>query len=234
MRPPGERDIRSMFDGLVRRYDLLNDVLSLGLDRRWRRSAASALNTRPGNRVVDLGCGTARLGALLAERHLVTGVDVSGAMLVEARRRQGARISLVQGSAFRLPFADSTFEGAVSAFVLRNLDDLPGAFAELARVVADGGRIALVDLTEPSHPWARRLFDVYFRTAAPSLGALVGKRTEYTYLVRSLAHLPPPDELCAMLRRVGFVDCRAQELTGGIAMLWTATRGARRTIGGSR
>lgn len=234
MKASGERDVRSMFDGLVERYDLVNDVLSLGLDRWWRRSASGALSTRPSDRVLDLGCGTGRLGALLAERHRVTGVDVSGPMLVEARRRYGGRMSLVQGSAFRLPFADSTFGGAVSAFVLRNLDDLPGAFAELARVVADGGRIALVDLTEPSHPWVRRAFGAYFRTAAPALGALIGKRDEYAYLVRSLAHLPPPDEVCQMLRRVGFADCGVRKLTGGTVTLWTATRGARGTKGGSR
>jgi len=214
-----------MFDGLVERYDLLNDVLSLGLDRRWRRSTAAALQSRPKDRVLDLGCGTGRLGMLLADRHAVTGVDVSGAMLREARRRYSGRVNLVQGSAFRLPFADSSFGGAVSAFVLRNLDDLPGAFAEMARVVAPGGGVALVDITEPSRPVTRRLFDAYFGTAAPALGALVGKRDEYRYLVRSLAQLPPPEELCEMLRTAGFTGCAARPLTGGMVTLFTAMRG---------
>lgn len=213
-----------MFDGLVGRYDLLNDILSLGLDRWWRRSTAASLRVEPGEPVLDLGCGTGRLGALLADRHTVTGVDVSGAMLQEARHRYTGRVALVQGSVFRLPFADSTFGGAVSAFVLRNLDDLPGAFAELARVVAPGGGVALVDITEPSRPVLRRLFDIYFGAAAPALGALVGRRDEYRYLVRSLAQLPPPRELSEMLRRAGFVDCRARGLTGGMVTLLTATR----------
>jgi demethylmenaquinone methyltransferase/2-methoxy-6-polyprenyl-1,4-benzoquinol methylase len=217
-----------MFDGLVGRYDLLNDVLSVGLDRWWRRAAAAALQAAPGDRVLDLGCGTGRLGALLSARHPVTGVDVSFAMLRRARRRSAGRLALVQGSAFRLPFADDSFRGAVSAFVLRNLDDLPAAFAELARVVAEGGGIALVDITEPSRPWVRRLFDGYFGVAAPALGALVGKREEYGYLVRSLAHLPAPEELGEMLSRAGFVECKARALTGGMVTLLSATRGTRR------
>ena len=218
-----------MFDGLVERYDLLNDVLSFGLDRWWRRAAAAALQAAPGDRALDLGCGTGRLGALLSARHPVTGLDVSFAMLRRARRRSAGRLALVQGSAFRLPFADGAFGGAVSAFVLRNLDDLPAAFAELARVVADGGGIALIDITEPSRPWVRRLFHAYFSVAAPAVGALAGKREEYGYLVRSLAHLPAPEELCEMLTRAGFVECRARTLTGGMVTLLVATRATRRT-----
>jgi demethylmenaquinone methyltransferase/2-methoxy-6-polyprenyl-1,4-benzoquinol methylase len=219
-----------MFDGLIERYDLLNDVLSFGLDRWWRRAAAAALQAAPGDRVLDLGCGTGRLGSLFSARHPVTGLDVSFAMLRRARRRSAGRPALVQGSAFRLPFADGSFGGAVSAFVLRNLDDLPAAFAELARVVAEGGGIALVDITEPTRPWMRRLFDAYFGVAAPALGTLVGKRDEYVYLVRSLAHLPPRDELREILDREGFVGCRARALTGGMVTLVSATRGARRAM----
>lgn len=215
-----------MFDGLVDRYDLLNDVLSLALDRWWRRRTATALRARPNGRVLDLGCGTGRLGALLADRYTVTGVDVSGAMLRQARGRSGRQLALVQGSAFHLPFAGSSFGGAVSAFVLRNLHDLPGAFAELARVVSPGGGVALVDITEPSGPVTRRLFDAYFGTAAPAVGALVGKRDEYRYLVRSLAQLPPPQEVCDMLRVAGFTGCTARPLTAGVATLFTATREA--------
>jgi demethylmenaquinone methyltransferase/2-methoxy-6-polyprenyl-1,4-benzoquinol methylase len=225
LKAPDERQIRSMFDGLVERYDLLNDVLSLGLDRWWRRRTAAALQIRPRDRVLDLGCGTGRLSVLLADQHAVTGVDVSGSMLREARRRYAGRVILVQGSAFRLPFADASFGGAVSAFVLRNLDNLPVAFGELARVLSPRGMIALVDITEPSRPLMRRLFDAYFGAAAPALGALVRRSDEYRYLVRSLAQLPPPEELCEMLRSAGFVGCAARPLTGGMVTLFTATRG---------
>jgi demethylmenaquinone methyltransferase / 2-methoxy-6-polyprenyl-1,4-benzoquinol methylase len=144
-----------MFDSLVERYDLLNDVLSVGLVRWWRRSTAAALGSNSGMRVLDLGCGTGRLGARLSPRHRVIGLDVSGPMLAEARRQSPGWLGLVQGSAFRLPFRDASFDGSASAFVLRNLDDLPKALSELARVVAPGGRVALLDITEPSRPMGR-------------------------------------------------------------------------------
>ena len=231
-RAPDEASIRSMFDGLVERYDLLNDVLSLGMDRWWRRSAAAALDADPGSRILGLGCGTGRLGELLAPRHPVTGVDVSSGMLSRARRRAPGRLSLVQGSAFRLPFRQGSFGGAVSAFVLRNLDDLTTAFAELARVVAPGGRVVLLDITEPSRASVRRAFGAYFRTAASAVGAAVGKREEYRYLVDSLVHLPPPKEMCQMLSGAGFVGCSARPLTGGVVTLLSALRGPRDPISG--
>jgi demethylmenaquinone methyltransferase / 2-methoxy-6-polyprenyl-1,4-benzoquinol methylase len=214
-----------MFDGLAPRYDLLNDVLSLGLDRWWRRAAVAALHVTPGGRVLDMGCGTGRLGMLLSGRHPVIGLDVSLAMLREARNRSAGRIVLIQGSAFRLPFRNASFGAAASAFVLRNLNDLSNAFGELARVVAPGGGLALLDITEPPRPLVRALFDAYFRTVAPAVGILVGKRGEYSYLVRSLTHLPPREEVSEMLRHAGFVGCVARPLTGGMVTLFTARRG---------
>jgi demethylmenaquinone methyltransferase/2-methoxy-6-polyprenyl-1,4-benzoquinol methylase len=218
---PSEERVRAMFDQLVHRYDLINDVLSLGFDRWWRRRAAAAVTARPGDRILDLGCGTGRLGGHLAGRHRVVGVDVSRPMLVAARQRLGV---VVQGSAFRLPFADESFGGAVSGFVLRNLDDLPAAFAELARVVRTASTAALVDITEPTSPTLRAAFDAYFRVAAPALGSLVGKRDAYRYLVSSLGQLPPHGEVCSMLKRAGFRGVRARGLSPGMVTLWTAKR----------
>lgn len=225
-RAPPERRVEGMFDSLVDRYDLVNDLLSLGLVRQWRRAVARTLRIAPWQRVLDLGCGTGRLAERLAPRHRVVGLDVSQAMLHAARERLEARgrIPLVRGSAFRLPFADASFGGAASAFVLRNLDDLPGAFAELARVVGPGGRVAIVDITEPRSPVLRRGFDAYFGTVAPALGSLVGRGEAYRYLVRSLAQLPPPQEVSGLLRAAGFARCSARPLFPGTATLWTATR----------
>jgi demethylmenaquinone methyltransferase/2-methoxy-6-polyprenyl-1,4-benzoquinol methylase len=213
-----------MFDRIVDRYDLLNDVLSLGMDRWWRRTAAAAVDVAPGVRVLDLGCGTGKLGLRLAGRARVVGVDVSSAMLSRARETSRGRVAFVQGSAFRLPFINGAFGGAVSGFVLRNLSDLPGAFSELGRVVAPGGRIALVDATEPSNPAYRWLFDTYFGTMAPALGRLVGRRDAYRYLVGSLAQIPPAPQVCTLLGNAGFAECRARGLTGGVATLFTAVR----------
>lgn len=212
-----------MFDGLVERYDLLNRLISLGLDRGWRRATIAAVQAQPADRVLDLGCGTGDLLALLAGRARPAGMDVSAQMLARARTRLGGSAGLVRGSAFQLPFADSAFQGAVSAFVLRNLRGLEAAMAELARVLAPGGRIALLDATEPPS-LVRPLFDGWFRLAAPALGALVGRRNAYQYLASSLAQIPPPAEMCRLLSHAGFEDCRARPLSLGVVTLFTAIR----------
>jgi len=226
LRAPPEPEIRTMFDGLVERYDLINDVLSLGLDRAWRRTTRRALAARPGARILDLGCGTGDLGRPLADRATVVGLDLSRPMLLRARAKDGPapRLHLVEGNAFALPFAAGAFDGALSGFVLRNLRDLAAAFGELARVVRRGGRVALVDITGPSRPILRRGFDAAFGTVAPLVGRAVGREREYRYLVRSLAHLPPVPEVCAMLGRAGFTGVHARPLSGGVVTLFTGTR----------
>jgi demethylmenaquinone methyltransferase/2-methoxy-6-polyprenyl-1,4-benzoquinol methylase len=139
-------------------------------------------------------------------------------------QRRKRWMSFVEGSAFRLPFRDGVFAAAVSGFVLRNLNDLPAAFEELSRVVAPGGRVALIDITEPPNRLVRRLFDTYLGVAAPALGSLVGRRADYRYLVRSLAHLPGRAAICDLLRLAGFTRCVARPLTGGTVTLFTATK----------
>jgi demethylmenaquinone methyltransferase / 2-methoxy-6-polyprenyl-1,4-benzoquinol methylase len=213
-----------MFDVVSRRYDLFNDILSIGLDRWWRRQAVRTLSSPPGARVLDLGCGTGKLGALLAPRCRVVGMDVSQEMLRLAQRTHGSRLRYVQGSAFRLPFGSGSFDAGVSGFVLRNLEDLPAAFAELSRVLRPGAPIAVVDITEPGHPLFRRLFDAYFRTAAPALGALAGEAGAYRYLVGSLGQIPPPEDVIEMLSAAGFARAAARPLTGGLVTLFTAAR----------
>jgi demethylmenaquinone methyltransferase/2-methoxy-6-polyprenyl-1,4-benzoquinol methylase len=212
-----------MFDSIVGRYDVVNDALSFGLDRRWRSLTARAVGAKPGDAVLDLGAGTGKLSAQLGLDVRVVGVDLSAPMLAFAReRRSGLRA--VQGSAFRLPFHEGSFDAAGSAFVLRNLADLQPAFAELARVVRPGGRVALIDITQPPGAVMRVLFNGYFGAAAPLLGRLVGRADAYRYLVRSVSTLPPAEEVCRLLGFVGFVSCRTRLMAGGITTLWTAQR----------
>jgi demethylmenaquinone methyltransferase/2-methoxy-6-polyprenyl-1,4-benzoquinol methylase len=215
-----------MFDDIVDRYDLVNGLLSLGLDRVWRRAAARAVDGANDGPVLDLGSGTGKLGALVARRgRRVVGIDLSHEMLARAKAASsGPRLLLVQGSAFALPFPERAFSGAVSGFVLRNLDDLPLAFNELARVLRPGAPIALVDITEPGNRTLRKVFDRYFGTVAPALGGMVGKREAYRYLVASLAQLPPPAEVVNLLAAAGFERCRARVLIGGMVTLFTGNR----------
>jgi demethylmenaquinone methyltransferase/2-methoxy-6-polyprenyl-1,4-benzoquinol methylase len=213
-----------MFDDIVERYDVLNSVLSLGMDRRWRRRTADAIRAEGGDRVLDLGCGTGKLGDLLADKAEVVGVDLSHAMLKRGREQLGHRMGFVQGSAFQLPFPIAAFRAAVSGFVLRNLDDLPRAFRELARVIASGGSLAMIDITEPRRGSTRRFLDGYLALIAPFLGGMVGKRRAYQYLVRSVGNLPPAAEMCRLLTDAGFEECRAKPFTWGRVTLFTAKR----------
>jgi demethylmenaquinone methyltransferase/2-methoxy-6-polyprenyl-1,4-benzoquinol methylase len=222
---PPEVQVERMFDRIVRKYDLMNTLLSLGLDRWWRSRTARVLRVSAGDRVLDLGCGTGKLGMLFVPRRAtVVGVDVSEEMLHDARRQHGAALELARGSAFRLPFADAAFRGATSGFVLRNLVDLPAAFAELARVIEPGGTLALVDITGPQDPLLRKGFDLYFRTVAPLLGALVGQRDPYRYLSRSLEQLPGPEGVRELLQEAGFARAEARALSLGMVTLWIAER----------
>ena len=224
-RPPPEADVASMFDGVVDRYTLVNSMLSLGLDRVWRRAAVRAADPRPGTLILDVGSGTGELTAAVARAGaFAVGVDASAGMVAAAHEGAAPRTTFVRGSAFRLPFATAAFDAVVSAFVLRNLADLPGAFAELARVLRPGAPVALVDITEPPSATLRRLFDAYFGVAAPALGSLVGHRDAYRYLARSVTHLPPATDLCADLRRAGFEQVRAHPLTGGMVTLFSGRR----------
>ncbi|MBV8083626.1 MAG: ubiquinone/menaquinone biosynthesis methyltransferase [Chloroflexi bacterium] len=238
-RAPEQPVVEAMFDGIVDRYDLLNHLMSLGLDRRWRARAVAALGPLPpGARVLDLGCGSGDLCLALARQGIApVGLDVSQSMLDLAARRLSSSpaeavegrvrvpaISLVRASAFQLPFPDGAFAGAISGFVLRNLRDLDGAFRELSRVLAPGARVALLDATEPPNPVIRRLFDTYFGVAAPALGALFGHRQAYAYLVRSLAHLPARPEMCRMLQSAGLTQAHAEPLDFGAVTLFTARK----------
>jgi len=223
--PEGEekaRAVRRLFDTISPRYDLVNRVMTLGMDVGWRRRTVRELALPPRSRVHDLACGTGDLcRELVAAGHRPVGFDFSHGMLLASRT--GA--PLVEADILRLPVRDASADGATCGFALRNVVSLGGLFAELARVVRPGGRIALLETAEPSGRLMRLGHRVYFRKVVPALGGLLSDREAYSYLPRSTAYLPAPEELLSMLRAAGFPDARRLALSKGITQLLVATRG---------
>lgn len=210
-----------MFDAIAPRYDLVNRVMTFGLDIGWRRRTVRSLALEPRATVVDLACGTGDLCRELMARGLrPVGVDLSLGMLASAR----TSAPLVQGDALSLPLAAGTVDGATCGFALRNLASLPPFFDELARVVRPGGRIALLEVAQPRNRLLALGHGVYFGKVVPVLGGLLSDASAYRYLPRSVAYLPEPDELLGQLASAGFVDVDRRLLSGGIAQLITAMR----------
>lgn len=213
--------VREMFDVIAPRYDLVNRVMTFRLDVRWRRRAVQALDLPPGSAVLDLASGTGDLCVdLAAAGHRPTSLDLSFGML-RADRSGAPR---VQADILRLPVADASVDGVTCGFALRNLVDLPLFFAELARAVRPGGRIALLDVGVPRNRIVRAGHNVYFGRLVPKIGGWLSDPSAYRYLPRSVAYLPAPEQLVASLRRNAFGDAAQQQLTLGLTQLFTGTR----------
>jgi demethylmenaquinone methyltransferase/2-methoxy-6-polyprenyl-1,4-benzoquinol methylase len=213
--------VRSMFDAIAPRYDLVNRIMTGRLDVRWRRRAVRDLQLAPGSLVVDLACGTGDFCRELDTRGLrPIGMDLSMGMLAAAR----TDAPLAQADALDLPLPDGSVDGVTCGFALRNLVAIPPFLDEVARVVRRGGRIALVEVAEPTNPLVRFGHGVYFGRIVPLVGRLLSDADAYRYLPRSVAYLPPPDELCRMLDDAGFTNVSRTALTLGAAQLLTATR----------
>jgi len=218
--------VEHMFDAIAPRYDLLNQLMTFGVDRRWRRAAVDALALQPGARVLDLGCGTGDfVAAVAACGARPIGVDLSAGMLREARRRLPAH-ALTRADALALPLRDASVDAVVSGFALRNLLSVAAALRESARVLRAGGRIALLEVDVPRSALTRRALDFHFLHVVPLLGRVLSHGYAYRYLPASITYLPSDDELRRCLAEVGFVDVRKQRLTAGAAQLVTAVRGA--------
>jgi demethylmenaquinone methyltransferase/2-methoxy-6-polyprenyl-1,4-benzoquinol methylase len=222
--PTGEakvRAVREMFDAIAPRYDLVNRVMTLRLDVRWRRAAVNSLDLEPGALVADLASGTGDLCVDLARIHLVPlSFDLSFGML--AADRSGA--PRVQADILRLPLPAGLLDGATCGFALRNLIELGPFFDELARVVRPGGRIALLDVATPPNRMLRWGHGVYFGTIVPRIGGWLSDPSAYRYLPRSVAYLPATEALLARLRDAGFTTVERRLLSGGICQLITGTR----------
>ncbi len=223
--PTGEEKVqavRVMFDTIAPRYDLVNRIMTFRMDVGWRRRSVRALGLPARSRVLDLACGTGDLCVELAGAgHRPVGVDLSFGMLAAAR----TDAPLVHADVLRLPVADGSVDGVTCGFALRNLEELPRFFAELARVLRPGGRISLLEVAESPNPLLRFGHSIYFGKVVPRIGGLLSDPAAYRYLPKSVSYLPPAPEMLAMLVQAGFRDARHDLLSFGIARLVTATRG---------
>jgi demethylmenaquinone methyltransferase / 2-methoxy-6-polyprenyl-1,4-benzoquinol methylase len=213
--------VRSMFDRIAPRYDLLNRIMTFGLDVGWRRRAVAALDLPAGALVLDVACGTGDLCRdLHTAGHHPIGFDFSAGMLAAAR----TSAPLIQADALALPVGDAAADGVTCGFALRNVESLTVLFTELARVLRPGGRVAILEVAEPESRPLRAAHRLYFRRLVPLIGALLSDRAAYSYLPRSAAYLPGRAQLGDMLETAGLSDVRRSLLALGVAQLITATR----------
>jgi len=214
--------VRTMFDRIAPVYDLMNRVMTAGLDQRWRRLTVADV-VRPGDRVLDACCGTGDLAVAAARAGAeVTGLDFSERMLERARRKSAA-IAWVEGDLLSLPFEDGSFDAATVGFGVRNVADLPRALSELARVLVPGGRLGILEITTPRGPFAP-FYRLWFDRIVPVLGKLLRRGDAYEYLPASVRRFPGPDELSALLHGVGLGHVRYRLFAGGIVALHTGEK----------
>jgi demethylmenaquinone methyltransferase/2-methoxy-6-polyprenyl-1,4-benzoquinol methylase len=213
--------VRAMFDSIAPRYDLVNRLMTFGLDQGWRRATVAALALPDGALVLDLACGTGDLSRLGHRKgYRMIGADLSAGMLAA----NASATPLVEADGSHLPFADAAFDGLVCGYALRNFTDLAATLGEAARVLRSGGRLAVLEVDAPSSPLLRAGYDVWFTKAVPALGGALSDRNAYRYLPQSVAYLPDPPALRRLLLEAGFSAVGIRPLAGGLSQLVVATR----------
>ncbi len=238
---PRDKAIQGMFDRIAGRYDLLNRVISFNLDNRWRRQAIDILLQGTGQRIVDLGTGTGDM-ILSATKHAqgdarIVGLDVSMNMLLLAQskrpsQRGNSATSFVQGSALATPFKSNSFDGAMSAFVLRNVSDLGLFFAEACRVLKPGGKLVTLDMFPPQRNWFEPLYRLYFYRLVPWIGGLLGgDRSAYRYLSNSVRRFDLPEVISEKIKQAGFAKVTLRKFLNGAVCMHIAEKA---TVGQSQ
>lgn len=223
--------VRDMFDNIAPAYDFMNRAMTLGIDRWWRRHAVNLLRRWQPRYILDVATGTGDL-ALSMARHLdpvsIVGVDLSDGMLEKGRVKVakaglGDVISMRQADCLNLPFPDRGFDCVTAAFGVRNFEDLLGGYMEMYRVIKPGGVLMVIELSTPTSPAVRPLYDFYTNRLIPSVGRLVSKDSDaYTYLPQSIAAVPQGQEMAALMRSAGFSDVEIHPMTFGVCTIYLA------------
>lgn len=218
-----------MFDDVAPKYDLVNDVLSMGQTRRWRRIVVEAVGATPGQRVLDLAAGTGTSSEPYADAGIdVVACDFSLGMLRVGKRRR-PDIDFIAGDATQLPFADNSFDATTISFGLRNINEPKQALAEMLRVTKPGGRLVIAEFSDPVVPLWRTMYTEYLMRALPAIATKVSSNPEaYTYLAESIRAWPDQDELGGWLRECGFTDVAYRNLNGGIVAVHRAAKPGRK------
>lgn len=230
-----KEEVQAMFDHIAPRYDLLNHILSMGIDRIWRRRTVREIRALAPRRILDIATGTGDLALALARRigdSTVTGLDLSEQMLVAARRKVeeaglGHRIDLIRGDAEHLPFDTASFDAATVAFGVRNFGDLDAGLGEIARVVRPGGGVAILEFSRPDPRLFRALYEWYGAHILPRIGgALSHDRRAYDYLPASVREFPAPAQFVERMQAAGFTRCRVRRQSLGIARIYIGLKEA--------
>jgi demethylmenaquinone methyltransferase/2-methoxy-6-polyprenyl-1,4-benzoquinol methylase len=221
--------VQETFNSIAKRYDLMNTLMSFGLDKGWRRKAVRTVEAKPGMNLLDVCCGTGQLSLELAmtvgPTGHITGLDFSKNMLDQAREHVSGSpyqsiIELIQGDAMNLPFEDNSFDGATVGWGLRNLPDLEKGIHEMIRVVKPGGKVVSLDMAKPTLLGFKQGYWLYFEKLVPLMGKIwAGKAKAYQYLHDSAREFPAQQELARIFERAGLVETRYENLAGGVVAL---------------
>lgn len=225
------RDVQHMFDRIVRRYDVMNRLMTGGQDVRWRRKAVAYARKAGSARVLDVATGTGDLALALADGGFreVIGLDFAPAMIeaAEAKRRRRAGVAFMVGNAMSLPFDDAAFDAVTVSFGLRNMPSYEGALREMGRVIRPGGRLVCLEMTPYRTPVLGRIFNAYFTQVVPKIGGwLSGDAEAYRYLPSSVAAFPDAVALAEMMRRAGFTRVEIERVGGGTVVIHVAIKEA--------
>ena len=226
--------VRQMFDSIAPAYDFMNRAMTLGIDIWWRRLAVKRLRQLRPSQILDVATGTGDFAIQLHEslhpQH-ITGIDLSGGMLDEARRKVKGKgldkaISFEQGDCMALPMADESFDAVTVAFGVRNFEHLQQGYIEMARVLKPGGMLCVLELSAPTNPLIRWFYDLYTLHIIPAIGTIKsGDKSAYRYLPLSIAAVPQGDDMLQLMRNAGLHHTHCKRLTLGVCTIYTATKG---------